>query len=496
MALTSGYQYDVFISYAHLDERTPEPDAKGWVSTFHDHLEVGLSKALGHLCEATIWRDPRLDGATLFDREIRERIEQSAVFLALTSPSYFNRDYCRQELACFAQAATASRHGLVVGNRSRLINVRLFNIPPADWPAELAGRSGFPFYETESATDRGEPLAPDDKAFRGQLKRLIDCLRELLGDLSEEPAVDPTSAPGGEPETYEVYLADVADSLRRDAKRVRCELERAQVTVHPPVPPPYSEHEHEAAAAAAMRRSRLTLHLLDDLRGRELVDREDTTYPLEQLQLGYREAPAQLIWVPRLLDLDRIADVELGDLLRKFASGLRESGRYEFVQGTPQEVPRQVIARLAALRNQAAAQVASQAVLLDTHVKDEVFALQAGQFLVQHGVKTFITPEDDDPRQNIDILTRRLQQATSLIVFYGQVGVEWVRARLAEALKIIVTHDCPVRHCAVYFVPPDRDKDNVRFQLPLVQVDALDNRRAFDPQVLLPLVARMREGTA
>jgi len=497
VALTSGYRYDLFISYAHLDERTPQPGRKGWVSDFHDHLEVGLSKVLGHMCAADIWRDPRLDGATLFDREIRERIEQAAVFLALTSPSYFNSDYCRQELACFTRAAAASKHGLVVGNRSRLVNIRLFNLPPAEWPAELAGRTGFPFFEAESDEDLGLPISAGESAFRRQLKRLTDSLRELLEDLGagaaarDEPAGDARG-----PADYDVYIADVADSLRRDAKRVTSELERAKVKVHPRVPPPHEAREHAAAATAAMRRSRLSVHLLDDLRGRELPEREDATYPLEQLQLGQCEAPAQLIWIPKQLDVDAIADADLRGLLQKLEAGLREAGRYEFVRGTPQEIPGQVLARLAALRNQAAARVAGQAVLLDTHVKDELFALQAGQYLVQNGVRTFINPEEDDPRQNIDILTTRLQQTTSLIVFFGQVGFDWVRARLAEALKIIVTKDCPVRHCAVYLVPPDRDKEDLRLQFPLLQVDAIDNRRAFDPQILAPLVARIREGTA
>jgi len=98
MAYVPNFEYDIFISYAHVDNLTTPAESDGWISTFEKCLAVLLSQRVGKMGTIKIWRDPSLDGSQLFDTTIQNRINQSALFLAFTSTGYLSSDYCRQEL--------------------------------------------------------------------------------------------------------------------------------------------------------------------------------------------------------------------------------------------------------------------------------------------------------------------------------------------------------------------------------------------------------------
>ena len=60
-AYVPGFDYDIFISYAHVD------DLKGWVHAFHQALEIKLAQRFGRVGRVQIWRDKNLSGDALFD---------------------------------------------------------------------------------------------------------------------------------------------------------------------------------------------------------------------------------------------------------------------------------------------------------------------------------------------------------------------------------------------------------------------------------------------
>ena len=108
MGWVSNFEFDIFISYARVDNLTVESDTShGWVAQFQRHLDVALSKKVGRMDTVKIWRDTReLQGNQLFDRTIQDAIRGSAIFLALTSHGYLQSGYCKQELTWFCQKAS------------------------------------------------------------------------------------------------------------------------------------------------------------------------------------------------------------------------------------------------------------------------------------------------------------------------------------------------------------------------------------------------------
>lgn len=61
-------QYDVFISFAHIDNETLSQEQEGWIAMLHHALRVRLAQLLGENPE--IWRDPKLQGNDDFNEEI------------------------------------------------------------------------------------------------------------------------------------------------------------------------------------------------------------------------------------------------------------------------------------------------------------------------------------------------------------------------------------------------------------------------------------------
>src|SRR5262245_41801885 len=104
MAYLSSFDYDIFISYAHVDNVVPR-GARGWVERFQEELEIELSRRMGRVGAAKIWWDKDLDGSQIFNETIRQTITQSALFIALTSSGYLKSDYCMKELDWFCEKA-------------------------------------------------------------------------------------------------------------------------------------------------------------------------------------------------------------------------------------------------------------------------------------------------------------------------------------------------------------------------------------------------------
>jgi hypothetical protein len=78
MAYLPEFKYDIFISYAHLDQGADE-----WVSRFHLRLEAELKRLAGG--KLNVWRDPQLERNQLFDQTIKTAVEDAGLLLALNS---------------------------------------------------------------------------------------------------------------------------------------------------------------------------------------------------------------------------------------------------------------------------------------------------------------------------------------------------------------------------------------------------------------------------
>ena len=96
-AYVPGFDYDIFISYASVDNE-PELDQEGWVSTFFQLLQTRLWKLLGRKGCFSPWIDRKeLDGSFLLTPGIEMPLKKTAVMVALLSPGYLKSPWCPWE---------------------------------------------------------------------------------------------------------------------------------------------------------------------------------------------------------------------------------------------------------------------------------------------------------------------------------------------------------------------------------------------------------------
>ncbi len=478
MAYLPGFENDIFISYSHVD------DQDGWVEVFQKQLEMELSRQVGRMGVARVWLDRRrLQGNHLFDKTIQDAIDSSALFVALTSKGYLESPYCRKELRWFREKNASA---LSAGDRSRLFNVLLANIHYSKWPEEFNGTSGQVFHDAERDDEVGYPSDVNDRRFTKQMRQLCEAIYATLEEFKKavdksEPPSPSIEAQGG----FTVFLADTADSLNTLRRRVSSELQQQGVNLTAQIPPPYDSARHDERVIAELGRANLSMHLLDQWPGREIDGAANKTYPQRQVELGSQQAKSQLIWVPQSLDIQTIEDEAHRDFLDRLENGKRDLTGYKFIREPQTAITREIINRLDELKQESAAKSDDSAVLLETHLKDQLHAFDLGRTLTELKIRLHLHSEGGEPGGSVRAFEESLRKVNRLIIVFGSVDEYWVRERLGDAVKFAVTARHPLKSCSVYFAPPRNKSDNGEFKLPLLPVYEFDSRDLADSQTFM-----------
>jgi hypothetical protein len=502
MSWVPGFQYDVFISYARIDNKTVDDDAEknGWVTQFHRHLSVALSRKIGE-DTVSVWRDARrIDGSQLFDRTIQDAIQSSALFVALTSPGYLRSDYCLQELKWFHQKSQQEPAGLAVGDRSRIFNLLMNKIAPPQWPTEYGRAEGFAFHDAVESDVDGEPADPRSDRFRQQLRVLTNAIYHTLSQLKEgsAPRESPRTDDGSQVVVYVAETSDTAGGIRR---RIVKELGDADgVRLAARVPPPLEFEAHEAAVRAEASAADLSVHVLDGNPGHEVIDRDGVYYPQRQAELALAHGKSQLILVPPDLARDSIQDSSYAGFLDRLEHGPRSpQSSYHFQRELSSAMTRQILASVDQIRSRRSSggPVSGAATLIDTHIKDQVHAFELGKYLGQRQVKVLYNQQDDEPENNEALFAASLKRAAILIIFYGSVSWDWVRDRLGVALQIALASEekCPLRAWGIYVAPPAKPETTKNLRLPVVSLEWMDHTSGFDPHAVDRLLARAQSAS-
>ncbi len=101
MAFVPGFDHDLFISYAHGDDRES-------ISRFHDRLQTQLARLLPGA--RSLDRQRRSSKCRDFAKDIPKNLDSSGVLISLVSPTYIRRPYCvREECRRFSELAAARK---------------------------------------------------------------------------------------------------------------------------------------------------------------------------------------------------------------------------------------------------------------------------------------------------------------------------------------------------------------------------------------------------
>jgi hypothetical protein len=99
---SSDYDFDIFLSYAHVDDQPLPPAPQGWITTFTTCVRTKLAQKLGRNDAYSLWMDYELRGGQPITPVILEKVRRSAVLLVVLSPGYIASTWCQRELETFA----------------------------------------------------------------------------------------------------------------------------------------------------------------------------------------------------------------------------------------------------------------------------------------------------------------------------------------------------------------------------------------------------------
>src|SRR5262245_54191299 len=195
MAFVPQYTYDIFVSYAHVDD-LPEPvTQEGWVTTLVRGLKKRLAQKLGRNDAFTLWMDHELAGHVPITPEIMHTLQHSATLLLILSPGYLASKWCQQELQTFLHTLRERAHA-----GSRVFIVERAALGEDGRPPELQERLGYRFWvaDREGRPPRilGDPRPhPDDVRYYDLLNDLSCDLAETLQRLKHATTSQTTAAP-------------------------------------------------------------------------------------------------------------------------------------------------------------------------------------------------------------------------------------------------------------------------------------------------------------
>ena len=483
MAEIKGFTYDIFISYAHVDNAPTSWENLGWIEKFYKDLDTLLTRRIGRSDVIKFWWDnKKLDGSVVFDDSIEKGIQQSAIMICLNSPSYNSSTYCNQEVELFYNKAGKEKFGVKVADRSRILNVLLYNIPHREWPAALSGTTGFAFHDAKEADDYGDPLDTTSPEFRNKLQDLRDAIIKLINSFPKEEQPLTAQEPQKEAqlvnkEGFTIYMAEVPDSLRTTRKRTIAELEKKGYNLLYGVPPPDEAAAHEEKAKKEVTRADLSIHLLDQYPGKEIEDKPDEWYTQKQTEIGLQFAKSQMIWMPAETDITLIEEDGYKNFLQKLETGKVAGKNFEFVRGSKSTLSQEIADLAEQVKQRKQQQTAKEkvSVLLDTHFNDQIYALDLSKTLLQNQKQPFINPQEDDPRKNLNILAERVRQVSKLIFFYGQVSRDWVMERMSAALQLIITNNYAIEDFFIYLAPPKKNPDDISLKQKFLKISVINN---------------------
>jgi TIR domain len=307
MPFVPGFKYDLFVSYAHKNDRPWR-----WVSEFVETLKDELE---GKSRDFNIWWDPGLRTGEDFNIAIGDAISESAVFLSVLSLAYGDSTYCKREIEEFRQ----QRHpafGIKVGSMSRMQAVVIDrDFTPDRWAPEFRVTSPCPFYNDRlSLFSKPAALASSDPWIQGLWKvrdSIWATLQEMKHQKERGTAVERSYdvQGGGMSATPVVCVAEVTDELYRRREGLRSALSQTsdfQIKLwSDPGPPPASGPNV------------LPVHMFGKYPGRGFGDSD---LPLSRLQLEatVQTKPARrpLAWFARDLNFDDAETEEHRDFLK------------------------------------------------------------------------------------------------------------------------------------------------------------------------------------
>jgi len=456
MAYTTGFEYDVFISYAAVDDIEPVADnGRGWVTMFVRNLEMVLASRLGGREKLRIYFDRRNLGGNHQLQELLDAVGKSALFLAITSTGYADREWTKRELDTFLKGAPDSQ---------RLFAAEYLPLDPGEThPHPLNDRKRLKFWDVdEMSSFAAMPLTLKDHAFRNRIHDLADQIKKQLVAINTAEVVRPAiiraadviADDGARRSKGIVFLAQTTDDLEEERDQLRRYLEQFGFLVLPAGDLPGGGEAFRAEIERDIKQADLYVHLLGPRAGRFPADLEDG-YGATQVKVAREAGKQLLLWRHPELDLDTVTDPRQRALLtdeavvvcglESFKAAVRSK-----LEARPKQEDRE--------------RKAPSLVFIDASELDHDVAKIVKQEFEARKIPVAVPLYHGSAEEVRDDLTGNMTECEVLVFIYGMAPPAWVRAQMRLFSKL--RPGAQARLVAIFVGPPDEKPTDIGFSMP------------------------------
>ena len=496
MPILHEFEEDIFISYAHIDNKPLTEGQKGWITSFHQALEIRLTQLLGD--EPEFWRDEsNLRGNDQFANAIVVRLQRIAVLITMLTPRYVNSDWCMKEVKWFCRGAEHTGGVVSPRNMSRIFKVMKTPVPLERQPQELQSMLGYEFYQFDSVTgvprefifNSGSNLEIN---YWNKLNDLAYDIYQLLEELKERSnESNPTDVTAAAPGVT-VYLAETTLDLNVERDRIRRELQQRGYRVLPDKPLPLNATEFRAAVREDLQRSHLSVHPVGANYG-IIPEAADSSVVCLQNELAAERSHdpsfTRIIWMPPGLEAREERQRRFIEYLHNDSDAQHGA---EILQTTAEELKTTIQDKLDAVMHGPTPGPVSDGprrvyLICDQQDFDEVAPLS--DYLFDQGFEV-ITPlmEGDEGQLRADH-KENLVLCDAILIYYGRGGEPWLRAKMFDLRKLKgYGRRKPLRAKAIYVASP-ASPSKARFRTHEAVV--IRGEEGFRPEPLKPLLAQL-----
>lgn len=486
---------EVFISYSHRDNRSPDGEQPGWVQQFHRALATYLTEVLGR--EPVIFRDTKLPRDQPFPEVLVDELASARAFVCVMSPNYVNSTWCRRELSTFLEKVR-NKHG-----KTSILKVNRIPVELPDHPDDIRDHLGVDFFLVNEETGSFVPMSPsiDRAEYRVNMYEVAQTLCKALQAAPKPhegsaPALEVTDNGAGK-----VFLADPTFELRRQGRDLKRDLERHGYQVLPRGNPPYVASELENFVKEQLDGCRLSVHLIGSSYGMVPEGASDSIDKLQNELVGkLAEGTAlrRVIWIG---GSGAIKD----ERQSQFVAELREDNRNhegaDLLEGSFEELKTVIFRRLEPepeSETDGDSGSGTQRVYVVCDQADEQdgerTTLPLEDYLFAEELEVIPSEFGADPKEWLADHLESMGSSDGVLIYYGAGNAFWQRKMMRYVDQVKgYGRKRPLRAVAVYIAPPPtREKERFRTREALV----LREPESMDPKILDEFVKRIKDGRA
>lgn len=498
--------FDVFISYAHVDDVKPADSPIGWVTRFVSELQKLLNQNLGRN-DVKIWKDESLAINDKVTGTLVDEINRSRTIVLFMSRGYSHFKWCQMELGKFLE------HNKAHKNKESVFIVELAPTDRENWHPRLQELPAIKFYrEDEYQVPQlfGMPTPkPEDEFYWKNLVRLTHSIAKHLESCPdiESPgkSISVTAQPDkSNPDELKtlppdsplkktkstVWIAEPTIDLIDEWESLAESIRQAGYKLLPLGPETYprsSEAKFCEKFRDDLEYSQLYIQLLGKRADRKP---EDGDVSFTALQSNFAKEIAKqrqipfLQWRSKELTLESISDKPYRQLL----TGAIACGFEEFRQ--------RVLTTLQELNeNKGETPARSLAICINADKSDLDLARRVKQILFDLDADAFIAPAQA-PGQLASDFSKQLDEvirgSEGVIFIYGQSLPTWVVSQFQLARKALLTQQRKGIWGALLDGPPPPD-DKLDVDIASKNLMTLNCRDGEERQLIEQFVNALRE---